>query len=375
MARKLYVINETRAKWVVWTLIDAWRRRLPPFDHAEPVPGVLPKTLERGSEQHAVWLMVGLLYMRGRIDSAQAFIRLAKVYELAPEFFEPQNFLNSGFKKIDLLARMQQVLCDNGLGFNIRETVRFWNFNLTKIARHWDGNPLKIFGVAMDYEELCHIFMDGKGDLNNPKGFMGMRHKMVSMFVYFLTKARLIGPFVHPGPVDTHNIRVFASTEVIVPIGGTRPGSKFEFYDVSPTGRQVYEKHCFTVEDVLDLADALWYLSRDFCSLSQGNSSHAGKYRARDTEIRPKVVKWTKERVEVYGRTCGVCPVESVCKWSLPSAKQYNQGVLEVRGQRPKPHQEQMKLPLGVAKNISPRPPKPKKRELPVFDRPLNLFD
>src|SRR5437016_6218284 len=101
MPSERYVINHERVEWAVPTLIDAWKRKLPPFDHAEPVPARLPKTMVPGSVQHAVWLMNGLLYMRGRIDSAQAFIRLCDVYDAHPWMFEPKNFLVHGFKLLD----------------------------------------------------------------------------------------------------------------------------------------------------------------------------------------------------------------------------------------------------------------------------------
>ena len=367
MARDRYVINHERAEWVVRTLISAWKQKLPPFDHAEPVPGRLPKTLSPGSIQHAVWLMVGLLYMRGRIDSAQAFLRLCDVYDEHPWMFDPQTFRGRGFKLMWLRAEMHWILREHGLGFNVRETIRFWDFNLRKLACFWDGNPLKIFEEATDYEALCKIFMIGKGDPESSTGFMGLRHKMVSMYLYFLINAKLVPPMTHPGPVDTHNIRVMASTEVVVAKEGMGPGARYEFYDVSPAVREIYLTYCTTVEDTLALADALWYLSRDLCSMSQGNSSSTSGYRGRATEVFARDVIWPQSQVERYSRSCGICPVEGNCKWTLPSATQYNQGYLEIRGERPKPHAEQKKLVL-IEKRIENRGPKPVARKWSAED-------
>ncbi|MDB5266490.1 MAG: hypothetical protein JWN89_305 [Parcubacteria group bacterium] len=355
MARVRYVIDHERAEWVVRSLIDAWRRKLPPFDHAEPVPGRLPKTLEPGSVQHAIWLMVGLLYMRGRIDSAQAFLRLCKVFDEHPWMFDVQTFAGTLSEEVRL--RMHEILKENGLGFNVRETVRFWDFNLKKVNRFWEGNPLRIFGEAKDYAELCRIFMIGKGDPDLSTGFMGLREKMVSMYLYFLINAKLVEPMMHPGPVDTHNIRVLASTEAVKAVT-MEPGTRYEFYQVSPVIREVYRLYCTTVDDVLDFANALWYLSRDFCSRSQGNASTTGGYRGRATEVTAKRISWTESKTEIYHSTCGLCPVESVCGWSLPSARQYNQGFLEIRSARPKPHAHQETL-LEVPRAIVSRGPKP----------------
>ncbi|MBX4195546.1 hypothetical protein KW796_01130 [Candidatus Parcubacteria bacterium] len=374
MTQPRYVINHERAEWVVRTLIDAWRRKLPPFDHAEPVPARLPRTLIPGSVQHAVWLLVGLLYMRGRIDSAQAFLRLCKVYDEHPWMFDPQTFMLHGFRLMNLRARMHKILKENGLGFNVRETVRFWNFNLKKLARFWDSNPLLIFDKARNYEELCETFMNGKGDPSSPTGFMGLRHKMVSMFLYFLINAKLVKPLMHPGPVDTHNIRVMASTESLLALE-MGPGTRYEFYEVSPVARELYLKYCATVDDVIDFSNALWYLSRDFCSVSQGNGSSTSGYRGRATEVFAKRLSWPMERVDRYYSTCGQCSVESVCRWSLPSARQYNNGFLEIRGERPRPHNEQILL-LDVPRVLASRPPEPEERKLVLRDKfQVTLFD
>jgi hypothetical protein len=335
MTRESYVVDRQRAEWVVRTLINAWRSKLPPFDHSEPVPLMLPKTLEVGSIQHAIWLMIGLLYMRGRIDSAQAFIRLCRVYDEHSWMFDVENF--AGKLSEETRAEMHQILKKNGLGFNVRESVQFWDFNLKKLARFWKGNPLLIFDQAKDYDELCRMFMIGKSNAEMGTGFMGLRQKMVSMYLYFLINAKLIKPMMHPGPVDTHNIRVLASTEAVVASSMTA-GTKYEFYQVSPVIRKLYLEFCEDVEDVLALSNALWYLSRDFCSVSQGNGSSTGGYRGRATEVFAKHITWTTNRIKRYYSTCGLCPVETVCKWSLPSARQYNQGFLEIRSERPRPH-------------------------------------
>ncbi|MBX4200266.1 hypothetical protein KW790_02300 [Candidatus Parcubacteria bacterium] len=361
MAQGRYVVDHERAEWVIKTLIDAWRQKLPPFDHAVPVPEYLPKTLVPGSVEHALWLMAGLPYMRGRIDSAQAYIRLTHVYDLHPWMFDPETFRHSSMKHMNARAKMHKILRENGLGFNVRETIRFWDFNFKKLARFWDGNPLKIFKEAGDYDALCKLFMEGKKDPNSRTGFMVFRHKMVSMYIYFLTNAGLIEPFMYPGPVDTHNIRVMASTGMIK-MSEVGPGARYEFYEVSPIARGLYQKYCKTLEDVLDLANALWYLSRDFCSRSQGNSSSTSGYRGRATEVWAKRVKWTPEKIRQYNSTCGQCSVESVCRWSLPSATQYNQGFLQIRSERPKPHTGQESL-VELKRSLRSRGPKAKARK------------
>ncbi len=391
-----YVIDHERAEWVVRTLIDAWRRKLPPFDHAEPVPARLPKGMEQGSLEHVSFLVAGLPWMRSRINSAEAYKRLANVYEKHAWIFDIKTLAaDTDGPDGELDLEIRNIMLKYGLGRGVRDAIKFWLANAKKYVRFWGGNPLNIFWGTRDYHDLCGRFMNEKDNPDSPFGFLGFRHKMVSMFIYFLERAKVIDlwyPF--PGPVDVHNHRILTVTECIVGRDGTYAGMPVDYYGISPHGREIYFKHCKTKDDVLDLADAMWYLSRDFCQQAQGNNLSrrinplweeekvAAMREGRRPNKRfkhvllPIPVIWTEEKIAVHDRTCGVCSLESVCKWTLPTAPNYGETreLLIIREPRPKPHMYQEVL-LEVPRSLRARPARSEKPKVQTLADQAVLFE
>ncbi|MES2216764.1 MAG: hypothetical protein V4481_05745 [Patescibacteria group bacterium] len=328
-----------------------------------------------------MFLFLGLPWMRGRMDSAEAFKRFAVVCEKHPWILDPRNLAKTGYAAFDVRTQLRKILLENGLGFGVQDAIKFWMYNCTKLVRFWNGDPLLIFEGVEDYDELCRRFMQGKNDPDSPTGFLGIRHKMVSMFIYFLARAKILEPkYMYAGPFDIHNARITTSTEAIEALGGTKAGTEIDFYPISEVGRELYMTYCKTPDDVLDLADAFWYLSRDLCAQAQGNNmsrrispewegeKEAALREGRRPNKRKKhvlleiPVVWTDEKIALYHRTCGICSIESVCKWTLPSAPNYGETKMKlvINGERPKPHTAQYSF-LQVPKELRGRGSKPVK--------------
>ena len=145
------------------------------------------------------------------------------------------------------------ILQANGLGFNVNVIVQFWIANFQKLDKFWDGNSLLFYEKSNSYDELCSILIGKDKGAENPCGFLGFRHKMVSMLTFFFARAYLIEPLHYPNPNDFHNIRVSLSTELVYTedIG---PGSRFGFEEVGEVLRRIIVEYCKDPDEILDLA-------------------------------------------------------------------------------------------------------------------------
>lgn len=370
-------IDRKRSHWVVKTLLNAWRKKLPPYDHVTPVPSRLPVNLIRAGREEANYYLCCCYFMRGRINSGTALMQLARLHENEPWMFEPKNFLNKDGAEIsELQEKIHLLLRDYGLGFNARHNSRFWVLNFQKLAKFWDSNLLNVFKKGTSWKKLLKIFFVGKDNPDSPTGFLCFREKMLGMIIYFLSRAFLIDPFAFPGVIDFHNNRVGLSTGMLVG-EARRPGQKFTFEELGSLMRKIFSLYAPSPEDTLDLADALWHLSREFCSVNQGNSSHVSdKYDLKAAIITPKRIRWTAGAIKSYNSSCGLCPLEGVCTLSVPSADNYADRFIYIRMERPKPHRAQLQL-LEVERNLRTRAPKIQSRiseEIPHKDQ-FSVFD
>jgi hypothetical protein len=361
------VVNKERVWWVFSTLIDAWRRKLPPYDRITLVPARLPDNLERRSVEHALWLFCACYYMRGRVNSKTALLAMADMYEDHPDMFQPATFAKlKGFGLWNRRMELRSILQEYGLGFNAEETTRFWVANFLKLHRFWDGNPILLFERTSTYEELCDALISSKKSPDEPNGFFSFRHKMVSMLVYFYARAEIIDPFEHPPPHDFHHCRTMLSTEALS-VKGEIAGTDFSFEKMGEILRPLSMEYCQDPATTLDLADALWHLSREFCRYNPGNMSTQGRYEARRTSITARPVRWTDASAARFYNGCEICSVRSVCRWNIPSANNYVKGKITVRRElvthpqleafeRPPPKQRQP-LPVLQIKATSANEP------------------
>lgn len=327
------------AKVVLGAIYDAYERKQYPFDRAILPQRIenIPKGVSWGSKEHAIVLFNFCQYMRGRIDSESAIKGMKKVYEKNPDMYSIDYMQFADEEAVSPVLR--QLLMFNGLGFNADQISRHWILNKKKLAEHWGSDPRNLFwGVNSYGEAVRRIKNSGKFKMENPFGFYGFREKMVSMLVYFYAEAGIIKTFNFPPPVDFHVLRILFSNQILK-VHNYKPGMRFWQNGMTDEARRVLS-HFINEEgkDPIILSNALWLLSRDLCDKAPGNISTVSDVKdGRNTEVFPKEWKMTKTRLEVYAKqTCFVCPLRDTCKISIPSAPYYVNGLIELRGERPK---------------------------------------
>lgn len=356
-----------RAKQVFPPLCARHDAKLEPYH--EPIvqdAEFLPKSLVWGSREHALYLFFLCIYMKGGITSSTAIQNLSRFYDAHPEAFLPENILD--FEEYELewtIEWLGRTLKEYGLGVNVEESKRTWVYNSLKLARFWNADPRTIFAVSdeksdeswstyetakANYDAIGRILMR-KNSLshaelmNTPNGFYGFRHKMVSMIIYFYVHASIIRNIPYPPPVDFHVLRVLLSTGVLKMRKHKRRRwgtHRWEYRErFLPAAREVTLRYVVdTRVDPQQFAEALWLLSRNWCRHHPGNRSSVEKSRkARRRHITDLPVVWNESAEKRYDRTCGRCPVESLCEWNIPSSYYYVKGAIVCRSRRAVPPQ------------------------------------
>ncbi|GMU74196.1 MAG: hypothetical protein AMXMBFR44_3940 [Candidatus Campbellbacteria bacterium] len=334
-------VDWKRAGEIFPILLHALERRKYPYRWAFPphAPAKLPRTMPRGSIEHANFLFCSCYYMRGRIRSDTAIQNLASVYLRHPKIFDPAWIAKRNPKYA--VREVRRALRENGLGRNCKENSRFWVLNFRKLYEHWSGDVRKLLRGARSYEDICARIIRTKKGADGPHGFFGFREKMTSMLIYFLVDSDLFDPVDFPLPIDFHLMRVFVANEIIVPDEGVTDGSSIGNFALQRKARQLTLEYCVKHGvNPLRLCDALWHLSREGCARNLGNKSSKGRYTSRTTPIDPYVVTWNHRDIKAFDSGCGRCPIRGWCQWNIPEAVYYNRGRITVRGSRPEPPEE-----------------------------------
>lgn len=324
--------NHERLHEVLDTLLEGLENRTFPYDNF-----VLPQDRANFSaafpyndaREYASTLFRLCYYMRGRTDSVRAAQGLGRLHVRRPEYFK------DGFASKTDPQALRQSLINAGLTALKSFVPDAWVENSKRMLALYDGDPRKIFEGVSGYEEACRRVMnDKKGG-----GFCGFQEKMVSMLLYFLMDAELIEFFYFPVPVDFHVLRVSVSLEIV------------EFSE-DPIGRNVYSKELLAqLREMfqkysesngitpLAMAEAMWLLSNRLCKRTPGNKINEGEWRKRKTVLTPVPPTWTPAERRTQGATCGMCPVEPLCKYDIGAGPYYVDGKVVPIRLRAKPPQ------------------------------------
>ncbi len=284
-------IDWNRAQYVFDTLIGAFRNKSYPYDRVFPpqIKENLPQNLVWGSREHANFLFHSCYYMRGGIQSDEAFRRLSSIYSEHPAMFNPETFEKE--PSLYDSKNIVRILQEHRLGYH-KQIAGFWIKNAHKLNLFWKGSPLSVFEKAKDYEDLCKILIaNGKREADKRNGFHGFQYKMVSMLVYFYVDALLIDPISFPIPVDFHVLRILTANKLLV-VEGMESGMDLFKDEYKASARELTEVYCIkNAVSPVELCEALWLLSRTLCVLNPGNSSVVvGKLSARRTEVQAKKI-------------------------------------------------------------------------------------
>lgn len=333
-------IRYKRAEEVFGTLLAAYHARRYPYQKLilPQEKRNLPPSMPRGGREEALFFLAVCYYMR-MTESVGAVRSMAKLYEASPGFFFPETFRATVAEKGELLAHLRE----NGLGFQSEQIARGWETNLHMLATYWGGDPRNLYDGARTYEKLCQRMIIRKRKVmmprlfGEPHGLFGFRHKMVSMLTYFYVAGGIVPPILHPVPVDFHVMRVLLTNEILTV---KHPDARLNPDEVSAAARKLTlwyaRKHGV---DPIDLCNVLWYLSRTYCKRQVGNRSVVGPLKGRATDVRPLHVVWNPVQAKQQHSACGNCPITATCRYNLPIAPYARQGVLILRGERPRPPQ------------------------------------
>lgn len=332
------VIDNERAERVLLTLLDALRSNEYPYMldsvRLPHDPRHMPEELPYGSREHAMFMFNLCYYMRGGIKSTDAVRRLTKMYHERPDLFICDVAAETEPEEIsDLLTK-------HGLGFQTMVSGQ-WVENSKRLLEKWDGDPRTIFAFedGVTDEERFETSLDRVKNDQKGGGFKGFQEKMTSMIIYYLMDGRMIDTFEFPIPVDIHVMRVSIANELIT-FPDAPHGTNLYTQETLAALRKFYYE--FAVKhDVssLDLCNAVWLLSESLCGTTPGNVTNEPLGRSerdgRKTILVPLEVNPNDPNQQrAYDASCGHCPVEQYCTYSVPGKPYYIHGGVFIRGER-----------------------------------------
>lgn len=332
------LIDHRAANQLFDTLVALWKKKEFPFTLSRAVipQTIIPQSLRGDKKLLANFYFYTCIYMRGGIESIQAFKALLEVYKAEPELFDPVYAGWRSPKDVEAILRKY-------IGWDSKQAALTWIENSRRLRDFWEGSAINLFKGMTSYDEALRRLRNKrtKKDAVNAGrdglGFYGFQPKMVSMLVYFwdwegLFKKR----FIYPSPADFHNFRLAIACGVMQ--FDPQPESIRATEKISAPWREVVMKYLAeTKTDPVELADALWLYSLSLCGESPVNMWGSPKKTTKQKEFReismPHMITSRHEAPKTrkrYLQTCGCCVLQNMCKWSIPAGPYYGRkkGVL-----------------------------------------------
>ncbi|MDE1875158.1 MAG: hypothetical protein KGH68_03785, partial [Patescibacteria group bacterium] len=348
-----FYIDESQAKKVFGLLLERLARKGPPYNtaHVPQADMFLPTNLNKKTREHATFLFVLCLWMRGGVESDTAAAFLGDMYQEEPELFVPESYVHGDKEQTEAqISMVKDALRRYRLDQRVDENACGWVYNMRKLARFWGGDPRRFMDDRPDFGTLVRRIKSRRADRksflgeHDREGFMYFREKMVAMLAYFLMDADLVPMFYAPVPVDFHVLRVLIASEVIRVRGKSTEetiGVDFMRTTVLQLAREATEGYCRSHRvSPIALADSLWLLSRTLCRRNPGNSGYVTDSR-KDPNWKGRRrfhgPKWSVEelampgKVESFRRSCGLCPLNGsngTCAFNVVSGAYYVAGQL-----------------------------------------------
>jgi hypothetical protein len=279
----------------------------------------LPPSLPRGGVEEANYFLYVCNYMLGPTDSMTIADQVASMYEqTAATLFNPRVAANMTPKQVS------DILLAANIGFRSKEinVPKAWIFNSELLVRDWDGDIRNVIAAAGgDWRELHRLLMH----------FAGFGPKMASLLPFFLMRNGLVPYFLVPPQVDFHVMRVFWSTNLVLPL--TQDGRQIVRLEARGIARfaeairlELVRHLLKTGQNWLDLSEALWTQSREMCRLSPSNTLS----KSRDgSEMWQNPLMWTKTERQNYDNSCGRCAIAPHCTGAIPQAPYYRKKKLK----------------------------------------------
>ncbi len=328
-------VHKDHAFEVIDTLMEAYQNNEFPYslDTTRVPQDVrhMPKTLELGTVDHAMFFFNVCYYMRGGTKSNDAVKRMSRLYDRHPELFNAQTAAEYDPEE------MIPLLADVGLGMH--STAPFhWVKNSQRLVELYDGDPRRIFDDVAEDDDPYDLSLQRVANQKGA-GFVGFQKKMTSMLIYYLMEQKLIDEFAFPLPVDVHVMRVSIANEMLT-FPDAPYGTNLFTGETTDALRELYFSYVMERgADSLELSNAVWMLSEALCGKTPGNITFEphgrDKRNGRATYLVPQVVDpYNRRQREAYADSCNECPVQETCEFNIPG-KPYNVGgALIIRGKR-----------------------------------------
>ncbi len=303
------------------------------------------------------------IYMRGGIESLQAFNAMIKLWRKYPELFNPFYVQNLTVEKL-------QPILKKFVGWDSEKAAYNWIENSKRLVLHWGGNPLNLIKGLRTWEEACRRIRNKRTSRDkreagiDGQGFEGFQYKMVSMLLYFYDWEEWFEvKFVYPSPADFQNFRFGFSLELIVAVLDGHDQSMLEYNPggvvvitvsekVSEPWRNAIMAYIRSRKaDPVKVADAIWLFPLILCGNSPATMTKAEplkKLREKDERLgmlEGKLLEpyqlhfngaqgfvedwkhdgWVMARSRrALQQTCYTCPFLSDCKFSIPAKPYYS---------------------------------------------------
>lgn len=332
------VVHDNRGFAVFDLIIKRWQAEPKQFPYNQKtavIPqNVIPHWLRSDKEKLINFYFYICLYMRGGIESLQAFKAMLSLFADRPELFDP-------FYAQHLTESELQPIIALYVGWDSNKVAQFWIENSKRLVRNWNGQAANIFNGLADFEESLRriknkttkrewkkaCVVDDRGE-----GFMGFQAKMVSMFVYFVDWEGLLNKqFIYPTPADFHNFRIGLALRIMVI--EPQPESLRSTEKISEPWRMLTVRYLEARRGrvtPVELADAIWLFSLTLCGASpltdyhertdwkghglfgEGGIEHSSRPSFLSPKLRGRLV-----------RTCLSCPLISRCELAIPAGPYY----------------------------------------------------
>ena len=321
------------------TLVERWQKKQFPYNKVDAIipQTIIPEELRADKKALATFYFYICIYMRGGIESLQAFQALLRMRHDHPDCFDP-------FKASKMGAESIQIILKEYIGWDSKAASKNWAENSWRLVWYWGGNPLELFKGIHDYEEALRRIRNKRTKADRLAaghdgcGFLGFQPKMVSMLVYFLDWEKLLKPrFPYPSPADFHNFRLGLTT------GGLEIPKRLRHIHttekLSAPWRQVVMEYIVQKKaDPVEVADALWLFSLVMC----GNSPLMSVREAENgsgmfsEDVLPHITDqggyYLLPRFRnALEMTCLRCPIRDTCSLAIPSRPYYRKGLLVLR--------------------------------------------
>jgi len=245
--KKIFKFDEKRAFAVITTLLDAKKNKKQIFARADALQpySILPKGMERGSKEHALYLFA-MMFFDHNIKSDILYMNGRKVFEKEPLFFKPNVAIN-------LPSKVDEII-KNDLHYKFLKGIEGFLDNYRKLSREYDGDPREIFNEKDVIRGLKEIQkFNGYGP--------GLGSQLVCSFIEgeivdFKNKEDL------PPKIDIHDIRISIGTGIL-----KTKKKKIHKGRVISGLADFYQRFCR--EKSLDLRafdSALWILGSKVCT-------------------------------------------------------------------------------------------------------------